>query len=440
MLAVHECCENTKHYTTKPADFVLRVFVASWLARSHPRAGVRASRALVAPAPAFPSAIRARRFRTAASGRSRFSARRSSPPANRSCPSKGTRWSSVRPRLSCTCVVITWPDTVSIASSRSPSMCACPKSRQTPTSGASRSSSTKCTSDPARDSSLGITSTATRTPSGDASRCSSSTLRRARVTVVVARRRRLRPRQAEVDHEHLHRDPARDEQRLLRFGDRRGPPVGVGARQRQRRAPSPADVTVGDRRVHAVQLEPRVREPLLQIRDSGRVVIVEMRSASRRARSPRIRAARWRADGRGSAAGHGRDASRRRTSVVPRPHYLSSSMCSASTSRKRANRRILLEVRAHVAKRPGDVLDVDGVSARHGLVPERAERLQIALERPSGRIGGGTRPPDARAALEREEVGDQILDLRGLRGRRTSRAGARRGRRCRGPAAHPGNR
>ena len=43
----------------------------------------------------------------------------------------------------------------------------------------SSTSSTKWTSEPARDSSFGITSTASRTPSGSASRCSSSMLRRA---------------------------------------------------------------------------------------------------------------------------------------------------------------------------------------------------------------------------------------------------------------------
>ena len=38
--------------------------------------------------------------------RSRSSASSSAPRPSRSCPSNGTRWSSSRPRLSCTCVVI----------------------------------------------------------------------------------------------------------------------------------------------------------------------------------------------------------------------------------------------------------------------------------------------------------------------------------------------
>src|SRR5439155_1595491 len=103
--------------------------------------------------------------------------------------------------LSCMCVAITCSDTVSTASTTSPSMCAWPKSRQMPTPRPSRSSSTKCTSDPARDSSFGITSTATRTPSGSAARCSSSRLRRAdaRVsggrTVIIE----VRPRGEDLD-------------------------------------------------------------------------------------------------------------------------------------------------------------------------------------------------------------------------------------------------
>ena len=41
-------------------------------------------------------------------------------------PANGTRWSSLRPSLSCTCVVDRWPPTVSMASLRSPVRLACP--------------------------------------------------------------------------------------------------------------------------------------------------------------------------------------------------------------------------------------------------------------------------------------------------------------------------
>ena len=43
-------------------------------------------------------------------------------------------------------------------------------------------------------------------------------------------------------------------------------------------APSAAREALPDRRVHAVQLEPRFREPLLQIRDRRRIVVVEVRA------------------------------------------------------------------------------------------------------------------------------------------------------------------
>ena len=53
--------------------------------------------------------------------------------------------------------------------------------------------------------------------------------------------------------------------------------VGVGARERQRRSPAAPREALGDRRVHAVQLESGFREPLLQIGDRRRIVVIEMR-------------------------------------------------------------------------------------------------------------------------------------------------------------------
>ena len=105
----------------------------------------------------------------------------------------------------------------------------------------SSTSSTKCTSEPARDSSFGITSTATRTPSGSASRCSSSMLRRAAVRGCCRPGTlRLRPRQAQVRDQHPNGDAPRDVQRPLRFGHGPRARLGIGARERQRRTPAPA--------------------------------------------------------------------------------------------------------------------------------------------------------------------------------------------------------
>ena len=77
--------------------------------------------------------------------------------------------------------------------------------------------------------------------------------------------------------QHLERNPPRDVQRALGFADRLRARVAVGARQRQRRAPPSRRKTFADRRVDAVQLGPSLGEPLLQISDGGRAVIVEMR-------------------------------------------------------------------------------------------------------------------------------------------------------------------
>ena len=75
----------------------------------------------------------------------------------------------------------------------------------------------------------------------------------------------------------LERNPPRDLQRALGLVD--------GLRPRRRRPgsrataarPSAGREALADRRVHAVQLEPRFGEPLLQIGDRRRIVVVEMR-------------------------------------------------------------------------------------------------------------------------------------------------------------------
>ena len=134
----------------------------------------------------------------------------------------------------------------------------------------------KCTSDPARDSSFGITSTATRTPSGAASRCSSSMLRARAVTAVPAGRccERGSPQMGDQDAK---RDPPRDLERALGFLHGPRPCFGIGAGQGDRRPPAAGREAFTNRCVHGVQLEPGFRQPLLQVRDRGRVVIVEMR-------------------------------------------------------------------------------------------------------------------------------------------------------------------
>ena len=53
---------------------------------------------------------------------------------------------------------------------------------------------------------------------------------------------------------------------------------GVAARQAHRPNPAPLFVAIHDRRVHAMQRQARVGQPLLQIRDGGRIVIIEMRA------------------------------------------------------------------------------------------------------------------------------------------------------------------
>ena len=88
-------------------------------------------------------------------------------------------------------------------------------------------------------------------------------------------------------------------------------------------------------------------------------------------------------------------------------------MCGASRPWSRAKRGCLLEVRPDVSQRARHVLDVDGVAAGDGLVAERAERFQVALERheiePPPELAvrrGGTV-----AFLQGEEIRDQLVEL-----------------------------
>ena len=109
------------------------------------------------------------------------------------------------------------------------------------------------------ESSFGITSNATRTPSGSASRQISSMLRSAADARVVAGAA-LGRRRAEVHDQRLERNPARDVQRRVRFPHRRLPRGAVGRRVRQHVAPSwPPRHADRNRRVHAVRASARCR-------------------------------------------------------------------------------------------------------------------------------------------------------------------------------------
>ena len=100
---------------------------------------------------------------------------------------------------------------------------------------------------------------------------------RSRLAVVVFWCRRLCSGHAKMCHEHGRRYPARDVQRTFGFSDGTCPFVGINAGESQRLAPVSADVAFVDWRMNAVQGKARLGKPLLQVRDSRCVVIVEMR-------------------------------------------------------------------------------------------------------------------------------------------------------------------
>src|SRR5688572_1313847 len=68
-----------------------------------------------------------------------------------------------------------------------------------------------------------------------------------------------------------------------------------------------------------------------------------------------------------------------------------------------------LERVADVAERPRDVLDVDGVAPGRGLKAERAERLQISLQRHQAEAAAELVGPGG-LSLERQEIGDQFVN------------------------------
>ncbi len=184
-------------------------------------------------------------------------------------------------------------------------------------SAVSRPCSTKCTSDPARDSSFGITSTAICTPSGSASSqqfLDAAPRRRAVVARALVRCVRGMPRCTTSTCTGM---PPRDVQRASASLTARARAAGSALASDSDPPQRPPVKLSADRRVDAVQLEPGFRQPLLQIRDRRRVVIVEVRAASRTPRRTRSRAPRSRAGDPGTAAERGRDAWRPRTGVYP---------------------------------------------------------------------------------------------------------------------------
>ena len=183
-------------------------------------------------------------------------------------------------------------DTVSIASTTSPSRCAWPKSRQMPTSGL-----VEIVFDEVHERAGArqlvrnhLDARAARRAAAAVAR-SASMLRRAGVAAVRRRRRGLRRGSPRCTTSTVDRNPPRDVQRALGFGDAR-----ARARPRRRsRAISgppqrPPSNALADRRVDAVQLEPGFGQPLLQVRDRRRVVVVEVRA--RREHLDRLEAVR----------------------------------------------------------------------------------------------------------------------------------------------------
>ena len=102
--------------------------------------------------------------------------------------------------------------------------------------------------------------------------------RRARVLWADLRIPRLVARHPEVRDQHRHGDAPRDVQRPLGLANRPRPRAGVDAGDRQRPAPAPAGELLRDRRVDAAQLEAGLGQPLLQVGDRRRVVVVEVRA------------------------------------------------------------------------------------------------------------------------------------------------------------------
>src|SRR5258707_12767641 len=70
---------------------------------------------------------------------------------------------------------------------------------------------------------------------------------------------------------------------------------------------------------------------------------------------------------------------------------------------------VFLQVRPRIAQRARHVLDIDGITPRHRLIAECAERLQVALQR--HQIEAAAEFFAVGVPLQREEVRDQLVEL-----------------------------
>ena len=222
----------------------------------------------------------------------------------------------------------------------------------------------------------------------------------------------------------------------------------VGDRVRERLAPGAVGEAGADRGVDAVQRQPRVVEPLAERANGRLVVIVEVRSRGKQLDAVQavrrdldevlavealvVKEVRGHAKTQGAHTVHlssphcrrslARDArAEARSSDSSNSDgfvalaYRSSSTRSARISCRRPKRGYFARLAAHVIQRARDVLDVDRIAAHDGLIAERAERLQVPLQRhqiePASELGGVLARDAARAVPQGEEVRDELVHL-----------------------------
>src|SRR5262245_24182307 len=76
-----------------------------------------------------------------------------------------------------------------------------------------------------------------------------------------------------------------------------------------------------------------------------------------------------------------------------------------------AESRIFLEIASNVPQGPGHVLDVNRVTAGHGLEAERAERLEVALQGHQIEAAAEFAAGIGGLPFEGQEIGDEVADL-----------------------------
>ena len=149
-----------------------------------------------------------------------------------------------------------------------------------------------------------------------------------------------------------------------RLVDRLVPRGRVGRRVRVRAAPDAVREAVADRRVHAATpSRPSASSQRRPPATRRAIVVVEVRP--RREDFDEVEAVRGDRSrcARGRAARRGTDASRGRSACSGPLIRVGARDVSASSSRRRANRVVLVQVLARVPQRARDVLDVDGIAA-----------------------------------------------------------------------------